>query len=88
MVGDCHGCNFKIGRRQWHALLFQAGAECAAEKGGLGVKADDIDRGQQDIFEVVQVMVGTIAFPGAVNDLGNGGGGDVLMALLDRCDCS
>jgi hypothetical protein len=49
-VGYGNGGDFKIGKDHGRAVLFQPGPQSAADVCGFGIKGDDIDRREQDLF--------------------------------------
>jgi hypothetical protein len=82
-VGYGNGGDFKIGKGHGRAVLFQPGPQSAADVGGFGVKENDIDRREQVLFQVFEMMTRPGAFLSTINDFGKGNDRNVLR--LVRC---
>lgn len=83
VVGDGDGGYFEIGEGQRGSLALEPGAETTADVSGLTVEGQDIDRRQENLLEIGQMKIGARTFAGAIDNFGDGDGGDELLPHRD-----
>jgi len=79
LVNQSDGGDFQISNGKRSSRLLQFSADSAADKGGLAIETKNIHRWQQNFLQVPQMMGRSGAFTGAINDLRDGDGGNVLL---------
>ena len=83
VVGDGDGGYFEIGEGQVGSLALEPGAEATTYVSGLTVEGQDINRRQEDLLEIGEMEIGARTFAGAVNNFGDGDGGNELLPHRD-----
>lgn len=81
VVGHGNDSDFKICKGKQPAFFFEAGPQPAADPSRLEIEANDIDLGQEDLLQILEMKAGPVAFIGAINDFRDGDSGDELVLL-------
>ncbi len=81
VIGHGNGSDFEICKGERLAFFFEAGPQPAADPSRLEIKANDIDPGQEDLLQILEMKAGPVAFIGAINDFRDGDSGDELVLL-------
>lgn len=81
VVGHGNGSDFNICKGEQPAFFFEAGPQPAADPSSLEIEANDIDPGQEDLLQILEMKAGPVAFVGAINDFRDGNSGDELLLL-------
>ena len=81
VVGHGNGSDFKICKGEQPTFFFEAGPQLAADPSRLEIEANDIDLGQEDLLQILEMKAGPVAFIGAINDFRDGDSGDELVLL-------
>ena len=81
VVGHGNGSDFKICKGKQPAFFFEAGPQPAADPSRLEIKANDVDPGQEDLLQILEMKAWPVALVSAINDFRDGNSGDELVLL-------
>ena len=81
VVGHGNGSDFNICKGEQPTFFFEAGPQPAADPSSLEIEANDIDPGQEDLLQILEMKAGPVAFINAINDFRDGNSGDELVLL-------